>query len=81
MELDGLSLASSAVLGLSLLCNWISLGTVKWATTSIHNLYRHIGLWKSCVGSVGYGEACVSDISYRVGMLVQYSNNNKKSCS
>ena len=80
MELDCLSLASSAVLGLSLLCNWISLGSVNWATTSIHNLYRHIGLWKTCVGFVGYGEACVSDIGSRVGMLVQNNINTKKSC-
>ena len=81
MELDGLSMASSAVSGLSLLCNWISLGTMKWATTSKYGAYLNVGLWKSCLGSVGYDEACVSDIGSRVGMLIQNSINTKKSCS
>ena len=75
MESDGLSLASSAVLGLSLLCNWISLGSVNWATGTTYIAYKSIGLWKSCVGPVGYHYECVSDIGSRVGMLIQSSIN------
>ena len=69
MEMVALSLASSAVLGLSLLCNCISLGSINWATGTTYIGYISIGLWKSCVGPVGYGDACVSDISSRAGML------------
>ena len=71
MELDCLSLASSTVLGLSLLCNWISLGSVNWATMSDKETYLKIGLWKFCIRSVGASEVCRTNISSRVGMLIQ----------
>ena len=71
MELDALSLVVSAVLGLSLLFSWKSLGSVNWATMSDKERYLKIGLWKFCIGEVGGSEVCRTNISSRVGMLIQ----------
>ena len=65
MELDCFTLGSSAALGLSLLSNWISLGSVNWATKSIHD--GHIGLWIECASYMGF-EICLGTISSRAGM-------------
>ena len=68
--LDIFSLASSVVLGLSLIFNLISLGTVFWAKLSTFEVYLNIGLWQVCGGTKRF-EICQDNIGSRLGKLMK----------
>ena len=69
-NLDPLVVGTSCILGFSLLFNWISMGTINWATLSIKQVHIDIGLWRGCVWTGGHAanlQACSSDMTYRGG--------------
>ena len=70
VNMSVISLATSAVLGLSLLLNWISLGTVSWTTGTMEGFGQRMGLWRSCGTAPGIEvDLCGNNPDFRPGKL------------